>query len=165
MNEQFKKKKLFIWILLTVLLTGTVDILFAFIINYHVPASIILKFIASGLFGSIAFSDGTKMVYYGLLLHYCIVFIWTTIFFVLHAKLLNIVKLNFILAFVTGLIIWAVMNLIVVPLSRIPLQQFHAISVIENMAALILAYGLPITLIANKFYNTTLIRLKNGHTY
>ncbi|HEY5326783.1 MAG TPA: hypothetical protein VIJ27_07265 [Mucilaginibacter sp.] len=155
MKEQVKKKKLFTWILYTGLLTGTVDILFAFIINYHVPKAIILKFIASGLFGKAAFSPGTEMVYYGLLLHYCIAFIWTTIFFFFHAKLLSMLKVRFILVVITGLVIWTVMNLVVVPLSRIPPQKFHALGIIEDMAALILAYGLLITLIANRFYNTT----------
>ena len=68
--------------------------------------------------------------------------------------LLNILKFKFILMLITGLVIWTVMNLVVIPLSKIPSQHFHFMNVIEDMAALILAYGLPITLIANKYYNS-----------
>jgi hypothetical protein len=152
MEEQLRKKNLFAWILFTWLLTATVDILFALIINYHVPPFIIFRSIASGLFGAAAFGKGTAMIYYGLFLHYFIAFAWTIIFFLFYNKLIGIVKFKIILVFLTGLIIWIVMNLGVLPLSRIPEQQFHALKVIEDMGALIIAYGLPVTLIADKFY-------------
>jgi hypothetical protein len=153
MDEQLRKKNLFRWILFTWLLTATVDILLALIINYHVPAAIIFRSIASGLFGKAAFGRASAMIYYGLFLHYFIAFTWTIIFFLFYNRLIGIVKFKVILVFLTGLIIWIVMNLVVLPLSRIPAQQFHTLNVIEDMAALIIAYGLPITLIANKFYH------------
>ena len=153
MDEQLRKKNLFNWILFTWLLTATVDILLALIINYHVPAAIIFRSIASGLFGKAAFVKASAMIYYGLFLHYFIAFTWTIIFFLFYNRLIGIVKFKIILVFLTGLIIWIVMNLVVLPLSRIPAQQFHTLNVIEDMAALIIAYGLPITLIANKFYH------------
>jgi uncharacterized membrane protein YagU involved in acid resistance len=153
MEEQLRKRNLFTWILFTWLLTATIDILLAFIINYHVPPFIIFRSIASGLFGSAAFGKGAATIYYGLFLHYFIAFTWTIIFFLLFNKLISIVKFKIIQVFLTGLIIWLVMNLVVLPLSRIPPQQFHALNVTENIAALIIAYGLPITLIADKFYH------------
>ncbi len=154
MSEQIKKRNLFTWILFTGIFTGTIDILFAFIMNYHVPRAMILKFIASGLFGGAAFGPGSEMMYNGLFLHFFFAFAWTIVFFLFYTKLLNILKFRFILIIITGLVIWTVMNLIVIPLSKIPPQQFHFINTMEDIAALILAYGLPITLIANKFYNT-----------
>jgi hypothetical protein len=156
MSDQIKTEKLFRWILFTGILTGTIDILFAFIMNYHVPAATILKFIASGLFGKAAFSKGAEMIYYGLFFHFFFAFAWTILFFLYYIKLLNILKSKFILILITGVVIWAVMNLIVIPLSKIPPQHFHFINIMEDIAALILAYGLPITLIANKYYDTTL---------
>jgi hypothetical protein len=153
--EQVKRKRLLIWILLTGLLTGTIDALLALIIGYKIPAAIIFKFIASGVFGTVAFGPGTKMIYYGLLFHYCIAFAWAAIFFLLYGKLLSILKIRSVLILVTGLIIWVIMNLVVVPLSHIPPQPFHIISVIEDFAALILAFGVPVTVIADKFYSTT----------
>ncbi len=152
-KEEVKKKKLFPWILFTALLTGVIDILFAFIINYKTPVAVILKFIASGVFGIVAFKGGTGMVYYGLLIHFCIATAWTIIFFLLYPKLSGILKSRIALIIVTGVVIWLVMGLVIVPLSRTPSDKYHLISIIINMAALILAYGLPFTVIAGKFYN------------
>jgi len=152
-KEEVKKKNLFTWILLTALLTGVIDILFAFIINYKTPVSIILKFIASGVFGKAAFGPGTAMIYCGLLIHFCIATAWTTIFFLLYPKLSGMLKSRVALIIVTGVVIWLMMGLVIVPLSRTPSDKYHLISIIKNMAALILAYGLPFTIIANKFYN------------
>ena len=154
-KEEVKKKKLFPWILFTALLTGVIDILFAFIINYKTPAAIILKFIASGVFGKAAFKGGTEMVYYGILIHFCIATTWTTIFFLLYPKLSGILKSRIALVIVTGVVIWLVMNLVVVPLSRTPSDKFHLAGIIINMAALILAYGLPFTIIAGRYYHDT----------
>jgi hypothetical protein len=153
-KEEVKKKNLFAWILFTALLTGVIDILFAFIINYKTRAAIILKFIASGVFGKAAFGPGTAMVYYGLLIHFCIATAWTIIFFfLLYPKLSGIIKSRVVLVILIGIIIWLVMNLVVVPLSRTPSDKFHLTGIIINTAALIVAYGLPFTIIANKFYN------------
>ena len=158
MTGNAKRLNLFTWILITGTFTGTIDILFAFMMNYHVPAATILKFIASGLFGITAFGPGTEMIYCGLFLHFFFAFFWTIVLFLFHTKLLNILKFKLVLMLITGLVIWAVMNLIVIPLSKIPAQQFHFINIIEDVAALILAYGLPITLIANKFYDTNSLK-------
>jgi len=151
-NEEAKKKKIFPWILFTALFTGVIDILFAFIINYKTPAAVILKFIASGIFGIAAFKAGIEMVYYGTLIHFCIAAAWTTIFFLLYPKFSGILRSGVVLVIVTGIVIWLVMNLVVVPLSRTPPDKFHIVGIIINMWALIVTYGLPFTVIAGRFY-------------
>ncbi|MDB4922452.1 hypothetical protein [Mucilaginibacter sp.] len=153
--EEVKRKNLLTWILLTGLLTGTIDALLAIIISYKIPAATIFKFIASGVFGMAAFGPNAEMIYYGILFHYCIAFAWATTFFLLYDKLLSILKIRSVLILVTGLIIWVIMNLVVVPLSHTPPQPFHIIRVIEGFAALLLAFGVPVTVIADKFYSTT----------
>jgi hypothetical protein len=153
--EQVQARKLLPWILLTSLLTGTIDALSAIIINYKIPAPAIFKFIASGIFGTTAFSPGNEMVYYGILFHYCIAFAWTTIFFLFYTDFMSLVKFRFILILIIGLVIWVVMNLVVLPVSQTPPSHFHLVNVVENIAALILAFGLPVTIIADKFYYGT----------
>jgi hypothetical protein len=152
MNEKVNKKDIFPWILCTGLLTGTLDAFFAIVINYKVPAKAIFKFIASGFFGAEAFNGGTKMIFYGLLFHYFFALSWTIIFFLGYPIFLKIVHSKFILIFITGVIIWLLMNFFFLPLSKTPAQHFHLFNVIENIVALILAFGLPITFIAGKFY-------------
>jgi hypothetical protein len=148
-----KRKNILPCILFTGLLTGTVDILFVLIVNYHTPPAIIFRYIASGFFGNAAFGKGAAMVCYGVLFHYCIATAWSAIFLLFYPMLLNLVKLKFILTIVIGFIIWVAMNKIVIPLSRIHPQPTHIFKVIEDMVALILIYGLPVTIIGGKFYH------------
>jgi len=166
MIEHTRGKKTLSWILLTGLLTGTIDATFAIVMNSKIPAALIFRYIASGIFGTAAFSQGTEMVYYGVLLHYCIAFTWTAAFFMLYPKLLNLVKFRSILILITGPIIWAGMNLIVIPLSHVASSPIHLAAALKDIGILIVAFGLPITVIADKFYtNTSLlqsnIRLEN----
>ena len=74
--KQVKSKNLAGWIFFTGIVTGTLDAILALLINFKVPAAIIFKFIASGLFGAAAFSMGNSAVLYGILIHYCIAFVW-----------------------------------------------------------------------------------------
>ena len=150
--EQVKRKKLLIWILLTGLLTGTIDALLAIIISYKIPVATIFKFIASGVFGMAAFGPNTEMIYYGILFHYCIAFAWAATFFLLYDKLLSRLKVRSVVILIMALIIWVIMNLVVVPLSHAPPQPFYIVGAIENLVALILAFGVPVTIIAGKYY-------------
>ncbi|HYG39365.1 MAG TPA: hypothetical protein VD908_12125 [Cytophagales bacterium] len=67
------------------LLVGTLDILAAFI--HYIIASgksdpfVVLKFIASGVFGNEAFVGGNIMIVAGLILHYIIALGFTLFFF------------------------------------------------------------------------------------
>lgn len=152
--EQANRKKLLPWVLYTGLFTGTLDALLAIVINNKVLPPVIFKFIASGVFGNAAFAPGNEMVYYGLLFHYFIAFTWTILFFIFYHKLISIVKFRFVLMLVTGITIWAVMNLLVLPLSQVHSQPFNVVGFMKNLGALILAFGLPITIIADKYYES-----------
>lgn len=140
-------------ILLTGLLTGTLDGLSAIILNPAIPAANIFKFIASGLFGKAALSAGMEMVVYGVLLHYLISFIFCVVLLRIYPSFIKWFKYNFIIVFVYGLLIWTIMNLVVLPLSGIGPTAFHFVSVFKNMMALIVAFGLPIVWIASVIYN------------
>jgi hypothetical protein len=70
MKADLNKRKLFGVIILTGLLTGTMDIFLAFLINYQIPPSSVLRYIASGVMGTDAFPGGSKMAIIGLLIHF-----------------------------------------------------------------------------------------------
>jgi uncharacterized membrane protein YagU involved in acid resistance len=149
--QQVTNKNLTGWIIFTGVVTGTLDAILALLINFKVPATVIFKFIASGLFGAAAFSMGTSAILYGILIHYCIAFVWAIIFFLLYPKLIALVKYRIVLIIATGLVIWLVMNMAVLPLTSIHSQPFKLKGVLENMAALIVAFGLPVTMLAGGF--------------
>jgi uncharacterized membrane protein YagU involved in acid resistance len=151
--EHVKNKNLAGWIIFTGIITGTLDAILALLINFKVPAAIIFKFIASGLFGAAAFSMGTSAVLYGILIHYCIAFVWAIIFFLLYPKLIALIKYRIVLIIATGLVIWLIMNMAVLPLTSVHSQPLKLKGVLENIAALIIAFGLPVTMIAGNSYD------------
>lgn len=152
MAKQSKNKNIALYILLTGLIAGTLDALSAIIINPSVPPASIFKFVASGFFGRDAFSGGSEMVVYGILFHYFIAFAFTTVLFMLYPFFISTMKNKYTLIIVFGLLIWIVMNKLVLPLSHSRPMPFELTVVLKNIAALIVALGLPITLAADKYY-------------
>ncbi len=138
------------------LLVGTLDILAA-IVYYLIQTGkkdgfVILKYVASGLFGKDAFSGGNVMVLTGLFLHYIIAFAFTVLLFWLFPRVNPFLKNKILMGIIYGGFIWMVMNLMVVPLSSIGKQPFNAVSAIVNMLILIACIGIPLSIRANNFY-------------
>lgn len=140
------------YIFLTWLLCGTLDALSAIIINPKIPAAIIFRYIASGYFGkSAAFTGGTDMVIYGVLFHYFIALVFTTLLFLLYPLFINVFRNKIMLALVYGLLIWVMMNLLVLPyFSHIAIPPLKITGMLKNMAALIISFGFPIVFIADR---------------
>jgi hypothetical protein len=138
------------------LIAGTLDILSAFIYYYIKTGKtnflVIFKFIASGIFGKAAGEGGTDMILAGFILHYAIAFTFTIFFFWIYPKL-NLQSKNKILTVVVyGLFVWAVMNLIVVPLSNTVHRPMKLEGALINMGILIVCIGLPLSFMANAFF-------------
>lgn len=140
-------------ILLTTLLVGTMDwvaALFQYYLSGGSHAENIFKFISSGIFGFRAFAGGADMVIYGILLHYTITLIWVAIFFVLYPTFK--IQWNFLLiGTIYGSITWAVMNLIIVPMSNALAPTQSVPKMILSAGILICAVGIPI---AYSYHNT-----------
>ncbi|MGJ7033018.1 hypothetical protein [Niabella hirudinis] len=136
-------------------LVGTLDILSAFLHYYIVTGKdplFILKYITSALLGPVAFSGGAEMYAAGLLLHYLVAFSFTTFFFWLYPRLKILGKNRVATGIFYGLFIWAIMNLVVVPLSRIGKFPGSVSGVLINAAILILVIGLPLSFMARRYY-------------
>ena len=151
--EKQKRKQLLRWLLFTGFITGSIDALMAIITNSKVPPETIFKYIASGVFGKLAFAPGGEMVFYGVLFHYWIAFAWTVLFFVIYRQLIHLLRYRVLFVLLTGLVIWGIMNLAVVPLSQASPSPMHFVGAIKNIAILIFAFGLPVTLIADRYYS------------
>ena len=137
------------------LIVGTLDISSAFIYYFIKTGNnplTILKYISSAILGKEAFSGGTMINLLGLALHYLIAFSFTIFFFWLFPKVKAFSKNKMLTGIIYGIFIWAVMNLIVVPLSNIPARPFNMNSAIINAAILIVCIGIPLSFMANKFY-------------
>ena len=148
-----KKANLLTSIFITGLIAGTLDILAAIFLLASGNAAGVLKYIASGAFGQSALAAGSEMIAWGLVFHYIIAFGWTAAFFLLYPKLPILRRNKWLNAAAYGAFVWALMNLVVLPLSHTPAPRaFTASSVLINAAILIVCVGLPVALLADRFY-------------
>ena len=162
-------------IMLTGFITGSLDITAACIQYYSRtgkgPGNV-LRFVASGFFGTKAFAGGAAMAVWGLLFHFLIAFSFTVFFFWLYPKIPVLAKNKLITGLVYGIFVWAVMNLIIVPLSNIPASsklwatitntvgkrltvlQFPSdpTQMIIGLIIIMFCIGLPVSLLTGRYY-------------
>jgi hypothetical protein len=140
------------------IVAGTLDILSAFTYYYLKTGETkflnILKFIASGIYGTEAFTGGTSMVLTGLAIHYFIAFSFTVLFFLLYPKLKFLSYNKFLTAILYGIFVWTVMNVIIVPLSNAGSRPFNIVNALINVIILIVCIGMPLSLIANTYFKS-----------
>jgi hypothetical protein len=139
-------------ILITGLIAGTLDILAAYT-NIFIQTGRVSKkmfpYIAGGALGlKNSMNGGVPVILLGIFFHYLIAFSFTLFFFYLYRKN-KVFGLNkFVAAFLYGYFIWAVMNLIVLPLSALPPATITVGKVLLDGSILGLMIGLPVSLSA-----------------
>ena len=138
------------------LLAGTLDICSACLQVYLVKGThpeIVLRYVASGVFGKAAFTGGTAMALCGLLFHYFIAYSFTAFFFWIYPRL-PLQRVNvFLMAILYGLFMYIVTTFIVLPLSKIGNIPFHPDKALMAAGILMIAIGLPLSFFARRFYN------------
>ena len=146
-------------ILLAGFVAGLLDItaaIISFYINRHTGPTKMFQYIASAALGPDAYSGGMGTAALGLLFHFMVAYIFTIIFFFLYPRLHLVSKNAIIVGLLYGIVVWAAMNLLVVPLSKVQAAPFKTKSVIISMLILMFCIGLPIALIAHRFYSRRL---------
>jgi hypothetical protein len=137
-------------IFLAGLLAGTLDILAAIVILGKMNAEKVLQYIASGVYGKVAFEGGHVMAWAGLVFHYLIALSFAADFFILYSIVPIIRKYTIGSGLLFGIFVWVVMNLVILPLTNVSRGNFTFSGVLLNMVILMLAVGLPISLVTNK---------------
>lgn len=135
------------------LMAGTLDLAAAVIqmlINDRDPL-MMLKFIASGVFGSSALQGGNGYAVLGILFHYVIAGIWTWLFFFFYPRLRFLQMNVWVTAFLYGLFVWFVMNRLVLPLSNTPPIPFTVRGALISAAVLVVAIGMPLSFMARRY--------------
>jgi hypothetical protein len=145
-----RRNNIYLNIILIGLLTGTLDAVAALAWNYRANAGVIFEFIASGAFGKAAYAGGSTMVLWGILFHYIIAYAFTIAFYLGYPFFYNIFRNKYLIAIEYGIICWFVMNIIVIPISKIGLKPFHILPTLIGMGILIICIGLPVALFADK---------------
>ena len=143
------------------LLAGLLDISFAFLYSYikrgTYPSSV-LKYIAEKVFGKQAFTNSTLENITGLLVHFAIAMCWSFLFFILY-RTVKIMQRNMIITGILyGLFVWAMMNMVLLPAWNNKAYLFNAESSIINAVILIIAIGLPLSLIAKQHYQNNSVK-------
>ena len=144
-------------IFLSGLIAGTLDILAALIIYDLIlqkTTSIkILQSIASGIFKKEAYSGGSQMALYGLLLHYFIALTFAWFYFTIYPYFKLLKKNALLSGILYGIFVWMVMNLLVLPAVFTALPEKHFdFPLILSILILIFCIGIPIAFITRKHY-------------
>lgn len=127
---------------------GTIDIGAAALINGISPM-IILRAIASGLLGPAAFHGGLPVALLGLVLQWAMSLLIAAIF-VVAAQRLAWMRQRWIAAGLAyGVVVFVVMEYVVVPLSAAMEPHFTVVSLLENVAAMLL-FGLIVSFFARR---------------
>jgi len=108
-------------VLFGTLTVGTLDILDAFIFSGFrgVSPSRVLQYISSGVLGRESFSGGAATAALGLLLHFFIAFGAVALFILASRRLPILAQKPFVLGPIYGLVVYAVMHYVIVPLSAV----------------------------------------------
>ena len=142
-------------ILIAGLIVGSLDILSAFIYYFirtgKPDVFVVLRYIASGVFGKKAYAEGPAMVLAGLLFHFIIAFAFTILFFPLYNAVSFMRRHVIVSGILYGVFVWCVMNLVIVPLSMIGKRPMEFTNALIGMIILIICIGIPLSLMADRF--------------
>ncbi|MEO6719374.1 MAG: hypothetical protein ABIN67_03370 [Ferruginibacter sp.] len=147
-------KKLYT-ILKATLIAGSLDIIFAltqFYIKTQKSPVLVLRYIASAVFGKSANNDGAVMPAVGLLFHYLVVLGWVTIFFLIYPKIILVIKNSIVAGLLYAIVIWLGMSFVVLPLTLVPSRSLQIQQALIAILILMVAIGLPLGLIMKKYY-------------
>lgn len=144
-------------ILLSAFILGVADGLAAIVLTWlnGRPPIIVFQYIASGVLGPTAFAGGLWSVSLGVIAHFFIALAWTVIFFILHPACSLYVHNKILKSVVYGLLIWAIMNMIILPLSRVPSGEININQALTGIAILIVAAGIPLAFSFDRYFFKT----------
>jgi hypothetical protein len=137
-------------ILIGGLIAGTLDLTYAIVFSgsHGVPAMRVMQSVASGWLGSAAYEGGVPTAILGVLSHYFIMFCAAATFYAVSRQFDFLVRRPVISGVVFGLIMYAVMSLVVLPLSAFPHKVTFTdrVLVSANLFVHMFFVGVPISL-------------------
>ena len=148
MNPNTKVGRAILW---AGLVAGALDITAAFVnsaLHGRNDPVRILQSVASGVLGAGAFEGGLPAAALGLLLHFVIAFGAAVVYVAASRKLRFLVEHPVVCGLLYGAVVYAIMNLVVVPLSAAPFKiSFNPV----GLGIHLVCVGLPIGLLTARF--------------
>jgi hypothetical protein len=115
------------------------------------PVSI-LQFIASGILGASSFRDGLASAALGAGSHFVIAFGAAGVYYMASRKFNFLIQQAVVCGMLYGVAVYLFMNLVVVPLSAVPIKlSYPPSAVMIGLAVHMLCIGLPISLAIRKY--------------
>jgi uncharacterized membrane protein YagU involved in acid resistance len=136
------------------LVAGTLDIADALIFYgiRGVPPIRILQGIAYGLIGRVSYTQGTRSVLLGLLLHFIIATTVAAVYILASKHFPHLTRHPLIFGTFYGVAVYIVMNYVVLPLSHVGLRPLPPPApFINGVAALVVCVGIPIAFFARHY--------------
>ena len=146
-------------ILLAGLIAGALDItaacVSAYINNPKATPEVVLRHVASGVFGPKARTGGNEMIFFGLLFHFIIATGFAALFVLLSRKFTFLTKHFVISGLLYGVLVWGVMSLVIVPLSQVsapPIwKRFVWDKALVQVLIVMFMIGLPIAWVTRQY--------------
>jgi hypothetical protein len=111
----------------------------------------VLQSVASGLLGANSYQGGLPSAALGLVVHFLIAFVATTVFYAASRKLKFLLQQPFLFGVLYGIAVYLVMYMIVLPITFSRKFNSPLKAVIIGLTIHILCVGLPISLIVRKY--------------
>lgn len=148
-------------ILLGGLVAGTLDLTAACVVSWlraGVAPMRVMQSVASGLLGAAAYTGGVTSAALGVASHFLIATTWTAIFYLASRRVHYLTESAVLAGLVYGVVVYAFMNFVVIPLSAVPRRAAPTLSGrVIGLLVIMFCIGLPIALIVRRMS-------KRGHT-
>ena len=110
----------------------------------------VLQYIASSLLGARTFSGGLASAGLGLVLHFAIALVVATIYILASRRVAGLRTQWVLLGLLYGAAVWAVMNLVVLPLTAVAPSSITTAGLVNGVISHALFVGLPSAFFAKK---------------
>ncbi len=135
---------------------ATLDLSYAILFwwfHNDAPPMKVLQSIASGLLGPSAFSGGVATAAMGFGLHYVIALCAAAVYVFAAGSLRNLIHRPVLCGATFGFLMFAFMNLVVLPLSQAhPRTSFPLVPIITDLLSHVFLFGVPIALATRRAY-------------
>jgi len=134
-------------------IAGAIDITYAIVFSglRGVSATRVLQSVASGLLGAPAYQGGTSTAVLGLCLHFLIALSAAAIFYLASGWIVFLTRQAVVSGILYGVVIYAVMNFVVLPLSAFPQKvRFPPLVLATGLLVHMFGIGLPMALAARR---------------
>ncbi|MDB5094880.1 MAG: hypothetical protein JWO85_2981 [Candidatus Eremiobacteraeota bacterium] len=106
---------------------------------------------AANLLGAAAFRAGGAVELVGISLHVAVSLAWAAVFALLLGRNEAVVRQPIAAGALFGVVVWAVMQFVVVPLGRAPVPRLTTPGVVNGLIAHAIFFGIPVALVCVRF--------------